>query len=145
MHAPQYAVLLLVDLRDALARRFAPGQEHDAPRARLGHGVDHLLREPLPSFARVAVGRVRAHGQAGVEEEDATICPRGEKAASVGRGVEGRVVFLQGGVDVLQRWWSGGRRADGETEPVRLVEVVVGILADDDSFDGRKRSMAGPW
>lgn len=145
MHTPQYAMLLLIDLRHPLARRFAPRQEHDTPRPGLDHGVDYLLCEALPAFSGVAVGLVRAHGETGVEEENAAVCPGGEEAASVGRGVKGRVVRFQGGVDVLQGWRSRGGRADGEAETVGLVEVVVGVLADDDGFDGRKGRVAGPF
>lgn len=96
----QHAVFLTVDARNAIAGRFAPGEEDDAAGSHARHGVDGLLGEPFPSFVGVAVGLVRANGQAGIEHQDAAVCPGREKAAFVGWWLEGGIVNLDATVDV---------------------------------------------
>ena len=145
MRRLQNMMLLRVHARDPLRGGRAPGQEDNAARPALRDGVDDLLREALPAVAGVAVGLVRAHGQAGVQQEDAAIGPGGEQAAAARRRFEGcGKVVLQAGVDVLERGWGGRGWANGEGEPVGLVDVVVGVLAEDDDFDGRERGVTGP-
>lgn len=92
----------------------------------------------------MAIRLVRSYGKTGIQKQHATIRPRCEKTAVVGWGRECGVVFLQGGVDVFERRRGGRRRADGEAEPVGLVEVVVGVLAEDDGFDGVEGRVARP-
>lgn len=58
-----------------LARGCAPGQEHNALGTLRGHEINDPLRELLPAPVRVAVGLVRAHCQAGVEQQDAAVGP----------------------------------------------------------------------
>lgn len=84
------------------------------------------------------------HGQASIQQQDASVCPWGQEASSVGWSVKGGVVLLDGFVDVLERRWSWCGWADREAEAVGLVEVVVGVLADDDGFHGGKGCMTGP-
>ena len=47
-------------------------------------------------------------------------------------------------VDVEGAGGSWGRRTDAEAETVGLVDVVVGVLAEDYDFHGVERSVAGP-
>lgn len=92
----------------------------------------------------MTVGVVSADGQTCIEKQDATVGPRRQKTTFVRRRVEGRVIFLQSGVDVLERRWGGCWGTNGEAEAVGLVEVVVGVLAEDDGFDGGERCVTGP-
>ena len=92
----------------------------------------------------MAVGLVGLDGQAGVEEQDAAIGPGREEAAVLGRGLEVGIIFLESGVHVLQAWRGGCWRTDGEAETVGLVDVVVGVLAEDDGFDGWEGCVTGP-
>lgn len=85
-----------------------------------------------------------ADGQAGVEKEHAAVGPGCQKAAFVGWRIEVRVVDFEALVDVLEGWWGRRGWADRETEAVGLVKVVVGILADDDGFDGLEGRVTGP-
>lgn len=82
----------------------------------------------------MAVGFVGAYGEAGVEEEDAVVSPGGQEAGTVGWRAEGGVVFFQGCVHVFERGRGGCRWAHGKAEAVGLVEVVIGILAEDYCF-----------
>ena len=137
-------MLLGVDSGDALRCRRAPGQEDDAHRPALRHGVDDLLREALPAVARVAVGLVRAHREAGVEQENAAVGPGREQAASAWRRLERGEVGLEAGVDVLEGRWSGCGRPDGKGETVCLIDVVVRVLSEYDYLDVWKRCVARP-
>ena len=144
MHALQDAVQVLVDAADALLGRRAPRHEHDALDTLLVDDLDDALGEALPAAARVAVGLVRLHRQAGVEQQHAAVGPGRQQAAVARRRLEGRVVALDGRVDVLERRRGRRGRAHREAEPVRLVVVVVGVLAKDDDLDGVERRVAGP-
>lgn len=143
MHTLEHAMPPSIDRRHPRFRRRAPHQEHDPPRPLLRHDVDDLLRELFPPLLRVAVGLLVAHGQDGVEHQHALFRPRHEQAAVLGRGLEVGVVLFERDVDVLQRGW-GGSLADGETESVGLVDVVVGVLAEDHGFHRVERGMFGP-
>lgn len=147
MHARQYTMRLALGHArglDLLPRGRAPGQEHDALRAPLADDLEHLGREALPALVLVAVRLVGAHRQHGVEQQDAAVGPGRQQAAPVRRRREGRVVDLQGLVDVDQGRRRGRRRAHGEREAVGLVQVVVGVLAEDDDFDGVEGGVPGP-
>lgn len=85
---------------------------------------------------RMAIRLMCSHCKTGVQEQHAAVSPRCQKTAVLGWGCECRVVLLQGNVDILEGSGCGSRRADRETETVGLVEVVIGILTDDDGFDG---------
>lgn len=136
MHRLQHAVPVPVDVLDPQARGAAPGQEDDAARALRGHDVDDLLRERLPALLGVRVGRVRANRQAGVEQQHPAVGPGGQEAGLVGRGPEGRVVDRDALEDVVQRRRGDRWGADGEAEAVGLVDVMIGVLADDHRLNG---------
>lgn len=95
-------------------------------------------------MVRMAVRLVCPDGETGIQEQDAAIGPRCEKPAVVGWGRECGVVLLQGDVDILERRGRGRRGADGEAEAVGLVEVVIGVLAEDDGLDGVEGRVARP-
>jgi len=95
-------------------------------------------------MVRMAIRLVRADRKAGIQHKYPAVCPWGEEAPVLGGRDEGRIVFFDGDVDVLERGWGGGGGADGEAEAVGLVEVVVGVLAEDDGFDGVEGGVAGP-
>lgn len=83
-------------------------------------------------------------GQAGVEQEHAAVGPGCQETAFVGRRLEAWVVDFEAFVDVLQGWRSGCGWADGKAEAVGLIHIVVGVLAEDDGFDGREGGVTGP-
>lgn len=85
-----------------------------------------------------------AHGQAGVEEQDAALSPGGEETTVVGGRREGWVVAREGFVDVFEGGRGGRGRLDGEGEAVGLVVVVVGVLAEDYGFDCVEGGVTGP-
>ena len=92
----------------------------------------------------MAIRFVCADGQAGVEEEDAAVGPGGqEPAVARGRG-ERRIVLFDCCIYILERRGGWGRRPDGEAEAVGLVEVVVGVLAEDHGLHVGKRRVPGP-
>lgn len=95
-------------------------------------------------MVRMTIGLVCPYRETGIQEQDAAIRPRCEKPAVVGWGRECGVVFLQRNIDVLERRRCGRRRADGEAETVGLVEIVIGVLAEDDGFDGVEGRVARP-
>ena len=88
---------------------------------------------------------MRADSQTGVEEQHAAVRPGCEQAGFVGRGSEGRVVVLQTGEDVLQGGRRDRGRADGEAQAMCLVDIVVGVLAEDYSFDSVEGRMSRPF
>lgn len=85
-----------------------------------------------------------AYGQASVEEQDTAVGPWRQETSSVGWGIEGRVVFLERGINVLEGGRGGSGRTNGETETMGLIEVMIGVLPEDDCFDCGKRCMTGP-
>ena len=93
----------------------------------------------------MTVGLVRSHRQTRIEKQYATICPRGEQTSFLRRRFEAvGILFLEKFIDVCEGWGRRGGRADGEAETVGLVWTMVGILAEDDAFDGIERCVAGP-
>jgi len=93
---------------------------------------------------RMAIRLVRADRETGVEHEHTAIGPEGKETAIFGGRGEVGIVFFDGGVDVFKGGGRGGGGADGEAEAMGLVEVVVGVLAEDDGFDGGEGGVAGP-
>jgi len=144
MHTLQDEMLVHRDALGPVLRRRAPSQEHDAIRPDLGHSVDDLLRQQLPALARMRVCFTPADSEAGIEQQDATICPWCEEATLVGRWLVFGVVDLECLVDVLEGWWCWCGWANGEAEAVGLVGAVVGVLACDDDFDSVKGRVSGP-
>jgi hypothetical protein len=144
MHTLQHQVPLPFNPRTPLLRRVPPCHKHDAPCPLLSHSINHLLREALPAFPRMAVRLMGANSQTSIQQQDSAVCPGRQQTAVLGRRLEIRIVLFQGDVDVFEGWWRRCRRAHGETEAVGLVVVVVGILAKDDDFDGVEGSVSGP-
>lgn len=77
MYTLQHTMPNLVHLRHPLLRRLPPRQENHPFRPRLHNRIDHFLREPLPSLARMAIRLMRPHSQTRIEKQDTAICPWG--------------------------------------------------------------------
>jgi len=92
----------------------------------------------------MTVRLVRPYRQTGIQQQDATVCPGGEETAFVGRRLEGRVVDREGFVNVCEGRGRVDGRADGEAEAVGLVDVVIGVLAEDYGFDCGEGGVSGP-
>lgn len=94
--------------------------------------VDDGIGECFPAFIFVGIGLGMAHGQDGVEQEDALFCPCGEIAVVRGADAKVGVEFF---VDVDEGW--GRRRGAfyGEAQAVGLVVAVVGILSENEHLD----------
>lgn len=131
----QNTVSLLVDSRHPLACRATPGQEDDPLCAYTGDKVNGPLGETLPATLRMGVCVVSSDSETGIEQEHPLLGPGSEQPSAVGGLLEGRIVVLQGKVDVLERRGSWRRRAYGEAEAVSLAVVVVRVLAYDDRLD----------
>lgn len=144
MHTFQHQMLRPFDASTPLLCRRAPGQEHHTSRALRHDRINHLLCKAFPALVCMGVGLVRTNGQARVQEQHSAVGPGGEQATVFRRGREVGVVVGEGLVDVLQGGRGGSGWAHGETEAVGLVEVVVGVLAYDDGFDGAERRVSGP-
>jgi hypothetical protein len=84
----------------------------------------------------VRICLVSTDRQTCVQKQDTTVCPGCQETALVWRRLVVWVIDLERLVDVLEGWWGGCRRADGEAETVRLVRIVVWVLACDDDLDG---------
>lgn len=145
MHTLQHQMLpALLKLPTPLLRRLSPSQKHHPLRPLRSHSINHFLRESFPTLLGMGISFVRTHGEAGIEHEDAAIGPGGEEAAIFGWRGEVGVVFFEGDVHVFERGRGRGRWSDGEAEAVGLIDVVVGVLAEDDGFDGGEGRVAGP-
>lgn len=144
MHTLQHQMPTPINPRNALLRGAAPSQEHNTSRPLRIHNLNNLLRELLPTLIRMTVCLVRSHGQARIQQQHTVIRPRRQQTAVLRGRAELGIVFLEGFVDVLEGWWSGRGRSDGEAETVGLVYVVVGVLAEDYGFDSGEGCMAGP-
>ena len=141
MYTLQDQVSLLIHLGDSLRRWLSPGQKDHTPCPDLSHRVDDLLGELLPALVRMTIGFVRPDRQTGVQQEDATVSPGRKQATVLGRWLKRRIVVLQGDVDVLERWRSRDWGPSGETQAMRLIDVMVWILTKDNRLDGVQRSM----
>ncbi len=144
MHTLQDTMPILVDPGDSLASWRTPSQEDHASRPHFRNSIYDLLGELLPALVGVAVRLVRSNRQTCVQQQHTTISPRREKSTVLWRWLECRIIFADRNIDVFQGWWSRRRGADGEAEAVSLVDVVIGVLAQDDGFDRVERSMPGP-
>lgn len=144
VHTLQYAMPSFIHLLHPLSRRLAPSQEHHPLRPPLRRNIDDLLREPLPALLRMAIRFMRSDRKTRVQQQHAAVSPRGEQAAVVGRSFEKRVILFERFVYIFEGRGSGCWCTHGEAEAVGLVEVVIGVLADDDGFDSGEGSMSGP-
>lgn len=144
MHRLQNTMLRLINLGHPRPRRFPPRQKHDSIAPHPRNKVNRLLREPLPSLAGVTVRRVCANSQTSVEHKDTPLCPGNEETPVIRGWHKVWVVLFDALVDVDEGRGCAGGWADGEAEAVGLVFVVVGVLADDDGFDGVEGGVAGP-
>jgi hypothetical protein len=144
MNTQQNTMPLLIHLSNPLSRRCTPSQEHNTPRSLRRHNIYDLLRELLPASVRMGIRLMGSNRQAGIEEQDSAIGPRCEKTSFVGWRGEGGIVVFQTLVDVCEGGRCGGWWADGEGKAMGLVYIVVGILAEDYSFDCIERRVAGP-
>lgn len=93
---------------------------------------------------RVRVGVVRSHGQAGIEQQHAPLRPGCEEASLVGWRDEVGIIIFEAHVHVSERRRGDRGRPDGEGEPVGLVDVVVGILAENHHANRAEGGEAGP-
>ena len=135
---------MLVDrntLGPVLSRR-SPSQEDNTIRPHFDNSVNDLLHQSLPALARMGIGLASTDSQASVDEQDTTICPRGQQTTLVWRRLVVRILFLEAFVDVLERGGSGVRRTNGEAESVGLVWSVIRVLAYDNCFYGVERRMS---
>ena len=108
----------------------APEQEHD--RAGSGRdGRDDGIREKLPTPAAMAPRPAVLDGQDGVEEEDASPCPRLERMPTP--------VSRQLGEDMPQRRRHRDIIGHRKRESLCLAWPVVRVLAEDDCADGLRR------
>ena len=97
----------------------------------VGEVADDGVGEGFPAFVLMGACLVGAHGEGGVEEEDALVGP----AFQIARCGDGNaeVVF-----NLFEDVLEGGRLLDafrdGERKPVRLSRTVVRVLPEDDDF-----------
>ena len=130
MHTLQNTMPDFIHLCNPLRGGTSPREKYHSFCPLLRHNINHLLRELLPAFARVAVCLVRPHGQTGIQEQHASIGPGSQQAAAIGRRLKGiRVFVFEELVYILEGRWGDSGRADGEAEAVGLVVVMVGVLA----------------
>lgn len=125
----------LVHLGHPLRRRQSPGQKDDPFGPLFGHGVDDLLGELLPAMLGMTVGLVCTHCQACVQHQHTTFGPWRKQATLFRWWFEARVIILQRDINVLQ---GRGRLARGphrEAESMRLADIVVWVLAENDDLD----------
>lgn len=101
MHALQHQMLLLVNALDSLLSRTAPCKKHNSACSSLSHHFNHLLCELLPSFLLVAVGFVRSHSQASVQEQHSIVGPWREQTSILWWWLKLWIFLLQRCVDVL--------------------------------------------
>ena len=107
--------------------------EHEDDKGRLGlDETEDGLGERLPAELRVAHRFAGTHGEDGIEQQDALVCPRFEVAGG-GRAPVGEAA-CEGGVDGLERGGRADSRRHGEGQPVGVARRGVGILAEDDDL-----------
>jgi hypothetical protein len=121
MHALEDKMFVHWNALGPVLCRCAPSQKDDTAGAYFGHSIYHLLREELPAFTGMRVCLASSDSEAGVQEQNTTVCPWGEQTALVWRGLVVWVVDLERFVYIL--------------ESVCLVWTVVRVLASDDYLD----------
>ena len=145
MHRLEHQMLPRPHALHLRLRTRAPGQKHHPATPHTRDRIHDLLREALPALALVRVGRVRAHGQARIQQQHAAVGPGRQQAGVLRWRLKGvGEVAAQAGEDVLEARGRGRRRPHREAEAVRLVDVVVWVLSEDDAFDGGERRVARP-
>jgi hypothetical protein len=90
----------------------------------------------------VGICLVGSNGETGIDEEDTAVGPGGEETPVLWGWSEVWVILCEGFEDVFEGRWSGGRSADGETETMGLIEVMIRVLADNYSFDSIEGCMS---
>lgn len=88
MNALQDAMSDLVHFRNPFAGRCAPSQKNNTFSPLLSNYVNDFLGELLPALVGVAVSFMCSNCKTRIEQENATVCPRSEQAAFLGRRVE---------------------------------------------------------
>src|SRR5918993_206881 len=107
----------------------AAPQDRDARAAPLGQGGDGAFGDRLPALALVAVGVVRPHGEAPVEQHHPLVGPR-RQVAVPGRGDPEVVLQLDVDVDQARRQ-RPHVPLDGEAQTDRMGRVGIGVLSHD--------------
>lgn len=92
--------------------------------------TDSRVGEFFPTFVLMTAWVVCFNGQCGIEEQDTLIRPTLEIPRRGYRLAQIAVNLL---VDIHQRWWNRHTVIDRETESVRLTDIVVRVLPDDDN------------
>ncbi len=87
------------------------------------------IGEFFPAFVLMAAGTVCLDCECSVEEQDSLFCPMSEVSRCGNRLSQVAVEFL---VDIIQRRRYGYTLAHRETEPLRLPDLMVRVLSDDD-------------
>ena len=123
----EHIVLARVDEGALVDGEVTPKEEHESLAA-LGEPLDGAVGEGLPAVALVRAGTVGAHGQRGVQQQDALSRPFLEIAAA---GHLEPHIIVQLLEDVLQRAGKRHPVLHRKTESVGLPHVVVGVLPDD--------------
>ena len=109
----------------------APEHEDDGSFA-LVEQRDDKVGKALPAPARMRTAHAGAHGEHGVEQQNALFRPTGKIAACSGRNAQ---VELQRFVNVDQRRRALDALSHGKTHAVCLAFADVRVLPDDDHLD----------
>lgn len=97
--------------------------------------TDGGFGENLPTATAVRAGAMSLDGEDVVQEKNALVLPRKQVAGVVVMGAEVGIDFFID-VDERRRDRRGGRNREGET--VGGAWSVIGVLAENDDFDGGK-------
>lgn len=90
----------------------------------------------------MGIGLMCSNCKTRIDEKDSAVCPGRKKTAIIGRWFEIWIIFCKGFEDIFEGGRSRCRSANGETETMGLVEVMIRILTNDYSFDGIEGCMS---